>query len=109
LDAGRFFRRPGELRCLDESQPERFRAVLDYAERFLRRHSEAGTQVEVVANATGIDLVTGGVSHCETRVRTMMQPYPNLHFIACVNSIRELRARGLEALLPTDLHSGTTH
>lgn len=93
---------------LDESQPERFRAVLDYAEQFLRQHSEGGAQVEVVANANGLDLVTSGVSPYETRVRTMMQQYPNLHFIACANSIRQLRKRGSEALMITDVHSSST-
>ena len=82
---------------LDESQPDRFRSVLDYAEQFLRRHSEGGAQVEVVANASGIDLVTSGVSPYEERVRAMMQQYPNLHFIACANSIRQLRLRGANA------------
>jgi intracellular sulfur oxidation DsrE/DsrF family protein len=93
---------------LDQSQPERFRAVLDYAEQFLRQYSEAGAQVEVVANANGIDLVTSGVSPYEKRVRTMMRQYPNLHFIACANSIRQLRKRGSEALMITDVHSSST-
>ena len=93
---------------LDESKPERFRAVLDYAEQFLRQHSTSDTQVEVVANANGIDLVTSGVSPYEARVRAMMQQHPNLHFIACANSIRQLRERGLEALLLTDVHSSST-
>jgi intracellular sulfur oxidation DsrE/DsrF family protein len=93
---------------LDESKPERFRAVLDYAEQFLRQHSTSGAQVEVVANANGIDLVTSGVSPYEARVRAMMQQHPNLHFIACANSIRQLRARGLEALMLTDVHSSST-
>jgi intracellular sulfur oxidation DsrE/DsrF family protein len=93
---------------LDESQPERFRAVLDYAEQVLRQHSESGAQVEVVANANGIDLVTSGVSPYEGRVRAMMQQYPNLHFIACANSIRQLRKRGAEALMITDVHDSST-
>jgi intracellular sulfur oxidation DsrE/DsrF family protein len=93
---------------LDESKPERFRAVLDYAEQFLRQHGERGTQVEVVANANGIDLVTSGVSPYQARVRAMMQQHPNLNFIACANSIRQLRARGLEALMLTDVHSSST-
>lgn len=93
---------------LDESKPERFRAVLDYAERFLRQHGESGAQVEVVANANGIDLVTSGVSPYQARVRALMRQHPNLHFIACANSIRQLRARGLDALLLTDVHSSST-
>ncbi len=50
--------------------------------------------MEVAANANGIDQVTSGVSPYEARVRAMMQQYPNLHFIACANSIRLLRERG---------------
>jgi intracellular sulfur oxidation DsrE/DsrF family protein len=93
---------------LDESKPERFRAVLDYAEQFLRQHGESDAQVEVVANADGIDLVTSGVSPHRARVRAMMQQHPNLHFIACANSIRQLRERGLDALMLADVHSSST-
>jgi len=61
-----------------------------------------------VANTNGIDQVTSGVSPYEARVRAMMQQYANLHFIACANSIRQLRNRGSDALMITDVHRNST-
>lgn len=93
---------------LDGSESTQFHAVLDYAEAFLRRNSEPGAQVEVVANASAVDLLIQGMSPYEARVRAMMQRYPNLHFVACANSIRQLRETGAQALMIRDVHSGNT-
>lgn len=93
---------------LDQSDGARFHAVLDYAEAYLRRNKAPGAQVEVVANASGIDLLRRGASPYEARVRAMMQRYPNLHFVACANSIRQLRGAGVEALMISDVHSDDT-
>ena len=93
---------------LDRSERTPFRALLDYAEAFLRRNSKPGAQVEVVANASGIALLTSGVSPYEARVRAMMQRYPNLHFVACANSIRQLLQTGREAVMISDVRSSNT-
>ncbi len=93
---------------LDDADPQHFRALLDYAEQFLRDRRERGAQVEVVTNAAGIDLMRSGVSPYEARIEAMLQRYPNLHFIACATSIRQLQKRGEQALLITDVHTGTT-
>ena len=61
-----------------------------------------------MANTNGIDQVTSGVSPYEARVRAMMQQYANLQFIACANSIRQLRNRGSDALMITDVHRNST-
>ncbi|HFD79983.1 MAG TPA: hypothetical protein ENK05_06280 [Gammaproteobacteria bacterium] len=93
---------------LDESRPEKFAAVLDYAERLLERNRDAGVQVEVIANAAGIDLMRVGASPFEQRVREMSARYRNLQFVACANALRNLRARGVEPELIDHVKSDTT-
>ena len=83
-------------------------AVLDYAENFLAENLELGTQVEVVANSGGVDLMRSGVSPFEYRVRALSEQYSNLHFVACMNSLRNLRRTGIEPVMLDDVHTGTT-
>lgn len=80
-----------------ESDPASFSATLAQAERLLEEFRHTGGQVEVVANAGGLDLLRKGVSPYEQRVLALMQAYDNIHFIACANAIRNLRRRGERA------------
>lgn len=84
---------------LDESDPARFQAVLDYAENFLEKHHNSGTRVEVITNAGGVDLLRTGTSPYQARIEQMLNRYDNLEFIACSNALRNLRAMGVEAHL----------
>ena len=93
---------------LDESDPERFAALLDYTEYLLSQNSASGVQVEVIANAGGIDLMRAGVSPYEDRLRRLSAQYDNLHFIACANAIRNLRKSGEDAVLIDRVHTGKT-
>lgn len=83
---------------IDENDPARFKAALDYAENFLARDDGAGA-MEVLVNAGGLDLVRSGVSPFEDRVRALSERYRNLQFVACANSIRKLRSEGIEPKL----------
>lgn len=93
---------------LDESAPETFSTVLDYAETFLAQHQARGAEVEVVANASGIDLMRVGGSPYEERVKSLSRQYKNLHFIACANAIRNLRKQGVEVTVLDDVNAGET-
>jgi len=93
---------------LDDSGTEKFAAVLDYAETFLAEHAARGVEVEVVANASGIDLMRAGGSPFADRVEALRHQYRNLHFIACANAIRNLRKEGVEVTLLDGVHSGET-
>jgi intracellular sulfur oxidation DsrE/DsrF family protein len=93
---------------LDESAPETFSAVLDYAEKFLAEHQASGAEVEVVANASGIDLMRVGGSPYEERVRSLSRRYQNLHFIACANAIRNLRTQGVPVTVLDKVSAGET-
>ncbi len=93
---------------LDKSGDDNFAAVLDYAEKFLASHAARGAEVEVVANAGGIDLMRQGGSPYAERVRALQQKYANLQFIACANAIRNLRREGVDVSLLNGVHGGET-
>lgn len=84
------------LMHISESDPEKFGAVLAYARSFLEKHKKNGSQVAVIANAGGLDMMRKGVSPYEDEILSMMREYKNMHFIACINSIRTLRSKGIE-------------
>lgn len=77
----------------------KFEDVLDQAERLLRTYREKNIQVEVIANAGGLDLVREGASPYATRIRQMMVQHENLRFVACANAIEQLRHEGVETVL----------
>lgn len=93
---------------IDDSDPEHFGQLLDYAENFLQEHRDKGAQVEVVANSAGLDLLRVGRSPYEQRVRELSEKYTNLQFIACMNAIRNLRRSGTDVSLIDDVHTGET-
>jgi len=93
---------------IDDSDPAHFQRVLDYAEKFLEENRDRGTQVEVVANSGGVNLLRTGASPFEDRVRDLSEQYSNLHFVACMNSLRNLRRQGIDPVMFEGVHSGTT-
>jgi len=93
---------------ISDADPEHFEQLLDYAESFLTEHSNSGVQVDVVANAGGLDLLRVGGSAETERVATLQKAFPNLQFIACMNAIRNLRKQGVEPVLVDDVHTTTT-
>jgi intracellular sulfur oxidation DsrE/DsrF family protein len=79
---------------VSESDPAQFKTTLAYTERFLKEHKKNGrAQIEVVAYAGGIDLLRNDLPLHE-KVKSMMDEYDNLTFIACTNAINRLRAQG---------------
>lgn len=84
---------------IDRSDEARFGDVLDGAEELLRDYRDKGMEVDVLANAGGIDLLRADVSPYAQRVARMMRDYDNLHFIACTNTLQRLRERGIQPLL----------
>jgi intracellular sulfur oxidation DsrE/DsrF family protein len=73
--------------------------VLDRAEAVLTAYANQDAQVEVVANAAGLNLLRADVSEFAPRVRAMMDKYDNLAFVACANTIKKLEEQGVEVLL----------
>lgn len=84
---------------IDRSDPSRFTEVLDGAEELLRTYRDAGMEVDVLANAGGIDLLRVDVSPYAQRIARMMRKYNNLHFIACANTLQRLKEKGIQPVL----------
>ncbi|ADE11934.1 anti-sigma factor [Sideroxydans lithotrophicus] len=85
------------------SNPLRLKAVLDEAESLLEasRHENRQLNVEIMANAEGVDLLRADVSPYGKRIGLMQAKYPNLGFLACGQAIRTLRSSGIAVhLLP---------
>jgi intracellular sulfur oxidation DsrE/DsrF family protein len=93
---------------VDSSEPGTFERVLDYAEAFLAEHQARGTQVEVVANAGGVDLMRVDGSGYEQRVEALSRRYKNLHFLACANAIDNLRKQGTRVDVLDHVNAGET-
>jgi intracellular sulfur oxidation DsrE/DsrF family protein len=93
---------------IGESDPEHFSATLAYTERYLRENAGSDTMVEVVANAGGLDLLRQGNSPHEARILELMDRHENLQFVACMNSLRNLRRQGVAPALIRDVRTDQT-
>jgi len=88
----------------------RFKRALDEAEALLVKNktSQQAVELEVIANAGGLELFREDASPYSERVKSLSKAYPNIKFIACSNAIERLRERGIEANLITSVHQGPT-
>jgi intracellular sulfur oxidation DsrE/DsrF family protein len=93
---------------IDVDEQDVMGRVLDRAEAVLTAYADRDVQVEVVANAAGLDLLRADVSAFAPRVRAMMDRYDNLTFVACANTIRKLHEQGVEVLLIDRTHAQET-
>ncbi|GMQ89396.1 MAG: hypothetical protein BMS9Abin09_0876 [Gammaproteobacteria bacterium] len=93
---------------ISESDPKQFNAVLNYIEDFLDKNKAAGSQIEVIANSGGLDLMRTDTSPVKQRVIAMMREHDNVHFIACANGLRNLRKRGIDAPIIQDIDTDKT-
>ncbi len=88
---------------IDASDPEQFESTLAYTEEFLNQHKNNGkAQIEVVANAGGIDLFRDDFPMSE-EVARIMDEHDNITFIACTNAINRLRAQGIKPTMVKDV------
>lgn len=102
---------PGKYILHIGSRDERkFKAALDKAESLVAMYQEANHpyQIEVIANAGGLDLLRDGESPYADRIRQLSQKYPNIKFIACSNAIERLQEKGISANLIASVHTGPT-
>jgi intracellular sulfur oxidation DsrE/DsrF family protein len=72
---------------ISKSDPQQFAAALDYTEKFLDEH-DSSYQIDVVAHASGLDVMRSDVSPVKERILSLMQKHDNVHFIACAGAIR---------------------
>lgn len=86
------------------NDPARMKEVLDEAENLIQHYKSLGqpARVEIVTNGEGLDLLRVDTSPYAKRIELMHRQYDNLAFLACQNTIDNLRLdRGIVArLLP---------
>lgn len=86
----------GERRILlhlSSAEPDKLEQALDTAEQLLDsyRKLQQPVEIEVVANAGGLDLLRADVSPYADRVRELQYKYDNLTFLACQTAMARLR------------------
>lgn len=93
---------------ISQSDPRQFSAALRYVENFLNNNPLPASRIEVVANAGGLDLMRADVSPFKNQIVSLMKRHENVHFIACLNGIRNLRRRGIEPRIIGDIDTDET-
>jgi intracellular sulfur oxidation DsrE/DsrF family protein len=93
---------------ISESDPKQFDAALNYIEKFLDKNKTEGSQIEVIANSGGLDLMRTDTSPVKQQVIAMMRKHENVHFIACANGLRNLHKRGIDAPIIPDIDTDKT-
>ncbi|VAW67221.1 hypothetical protein MNBD_GAMMA09-3070 [hydrothermal vent metagenome] len=86
----------------------KFRKTLDEAESLLKKYknNQQDIELEIIANAGGLDLFRVGATPYSDRVRQLGIRYPNIKFIACSNAIQRLKEKGIEPTLLAAVYQG---
>ena len=84
---------------IGESDEIRFSSLLAKAEEILRAYRDSEIQVEVVANAGGLDMLRTASSRHIDDIKHMISAYDNVRFIACSKGLQRLRASGLDPIV----------
>ena len=88
----------------------KFKRALDEAEALLvkSQNNNSLIELEVIANAGGLNLFRDNATPYSKRVKHLIEAYPNIRFIACSNAIERLREKGIEPNLINAVHQGPT-
>jgi intracellular sulfur oxidation DsrE/DsrF family protein len=78
---------------LTSSSPQRMELALNEVQELMGLFPRDQLQVEVVANAGGVNLLRADVSPYKARVEELMRKYPNLTFLACSNTVAKLKRK----------------
>ncbi len=82
------------LLYLGESDPAKFRQVIERARRLLTEYRHRDIQVYVVTSAGGVDLLRAATSPVAGEIRTLKARHDSLHFVACNNTLFNLKKKG---------------
>ena len=96
---------PHVILHISESDENRFIAVLDKAEQILQQYQDPAVQVEVIANAGGLDLMRTASSRHTDAVKRLIATYDNVRFIACSLELKKLQEGGLDPTLIEGIHA----
>lgn len=84
---------------IGESDKNRFSDLIVKTRQILDLYRNTNTQVEVVANAGGLDLLrTASSTHIDA-IKHMISSYDNVRFIACSKGLDRLKQQGLDTNL----------
>ena len=78
---------------ISQADPAQFSNTLAYTEKFLEEHKDSGDQIDVVAHASGLNLMRADVSPLKQQILALMDKYDNVHFIACAGAIKMYRQK----------------
>lgn len=70
--------------------------AMKFVRKFLEEHPTGSGDIAVIANAGGLDLLRSGVTPYEQEITELARAHVNVHFVACAQSIRNLRSQGIE-------------
>lgn len=78
---------------ISSAEPDKLERALDTAEQLLSTYHSLHqpVELELVANAGGLDLLRADVSPFADRVKALQRQYDNLTFLACQTAIDRLR------------------
>jgi intracellular sulfur oxidation DsrE/DsrF family protein len=88
---------------VSNSNPVRLKTALDETESLLAayKRENRAVKVEIIAAASGMNLLRSDVSPYAKRIASMQAKYPNLDFLACSQTISKLQKKGVTVhLLP---------
>ena len=88
---------PHVILHISDSDEGHFNKVLERTEQLLRQYGNTGVQVEVVANAGGLDFMRTASSKHIDSIKHMISEHHNVRFIACSRGLGKLRKLGLDA------------
>ncbi|GAB4483822.1 MAG: hypothetical protein OHK0044_33220 [Burkholderiaceae bacterium] len=78
-------------------------AALDRAESLATAPGGSRPRIEVLANSAGIDLLVQGASPFAQRIARMQREHPNVVFLACGQTLDNLRRRHVTVVLLPDV------
>lgn len=78
---------------ISKSDPKQFATALAYTEKFLDEHKGGGHQIDVVAHASGLNLMRADVSPLKEQILALIEKHDNVHFIACAGAIKMFRQK----------------
>ena len=82
------------LLYIGDSDPAKFRVVLEKARSLLEDYKARGAEVYVVTSAGGVDLLRAATSPVAGEIKSLKNRYASLRFVACNNTLFNLKKKG---------------
>lgn len=92
---------------IDDSDHDKLKSLLAYTERLLRNNPK-NLQIEVIANASGLDIFRKDGKPETLELRKLVEQYNNLKLFACANALSRLREKGIEIDLIPEVQTNYT-